>query len=135
MKPTVIAVRLLLGAWLTFNGVSYWLPNMPMGHKPVAIALMHSLIDTHIMLLVKLVELVVGLALLAGTYVPLALVVGFPIVLMVAYVCLVVEWPLQRPMIGGAATLAAHVFLLFAYLDRYRPMLAFRATTSKPAAL
>jgi putative oxidoreductase len=126
MKHTVIAVRWLLGAWLIFNGISYWLPNMPMGHKPEAIALMHVLIDTHVMLLVKLTELGVGLALLAGVYVPLALVVGFPVVLMVAYVCLIVEWPLQRPMIGGAATLAAHVFLLFAYFDRYRPMLALR---------
>jgi uncharacterized membrane protein YphA (DoxX/SURF4 family) len=129
MKYAVLVARIILGLWFVYNGASYWVPalHMPMGHKPVAIELMTALVNSQMMTPVKLTELIVGLMLLTDLYVPLALVVSFPVTLMVAYVCLVVEWPGARPMIGGGATLLVHVFLLFAYLDAYKPMLVMKA--------
>jgi hypothetical protein len=124
MKWLVLIVRLLFGAWFVMGGLRYWQPNMPMGRDPVARDLMQALVDSDIMLIVKLIELIVGVMLLANLYVPLALVIGFPVTLMVAWVCLVIEWPSQRPMIGGGGNLVAHVFLLAAYLKHYRSMLA-----------
>ncbi len=133
MKYTVLVVRLVFGAWFVMSGLRYYQPDMPMGRTPVAQELMKALVNSDIMLLVKSVELVVGTMLVLDVFVPLALLIGFPVTLMVAYVCLIIEWPATRPMIGGGATLVAHVFLLFAYLKYYRPMLSFKSPLSKSA--
>ena len=101
MKLAVMLVRVLLGAWLFYNGISYWLPHMPSGFDAVAVRLMAALVESRVMLLVKLVEIVVGVMLVLDLYVPLALLAGLPVVAIVAWVCLVLEWPRQRPMIGG----------------------------------
>ena len=126
MKYIILAVRLAFGVWFVMSGMRYYQPDMPMGRTPVAMELMKALVDSDVMLIVKSVELLVGAMLVLDIYVPLALVLGFPVTLMVAYVCLIVEWPATRPLIGGGATLVAHVFLLFAYLRCYRPMLVFK---------
>ena len=127
MKSVVLTVRVLLGAWLLYNGISYWLPHMPSGFSPVAVGLLAALGKSGVMLLVKIVELAVGAMLVLDLYTPLALVIGFPVVLIVAYVCLILEWPTQRPMIGGFGTLGGQLFLMLAYLDSYRPMLKVKA--------
>jgi hypothetical protein len=129
MKWVVMAIRLLFGAWFVMSGLRYVQPGMPMGRDPIAQQLLGALLDSDILAIVKLIEFAVGAMLIANVYVPLALVVGFPVTLMVAYVCLILEFPAQRPLIGGGATLAAHAFLLIAYIGHYRPILAFKGRT------
>jgi len=126
MKLAVMLVRVLLGAWLFYNGISYWLPHMPSGFDAVAVRLMAALVESRVMLLVKLVEIVVGVMLVLDLNVPLALLAALPVVAIVAWVCLVLEWPRQRPMIGGFATLGAQLLLMLAYLASYRPLLRLR---------
>ena len=133
MKYAVVALRIVFGVWFVMSGYRYWQPDMPMGRTPVAMELMTALVNSDLMLIVKVVELVVGLMLLANVWVPLALVIGFPVTLVVAYVCLIVEWPATRPLIGGGLTLLFHVLLLFAYLDYYRPMLQLKSRPLKLA--
>ncbi|MEO6340023.1 MAG: hypothetical protein ABIO39_08310 [Caulobacteraceae bacterium] len=129
MKYVVMAVRLAFGVWYIMSGARYVQPGLPMGTDTVAKALLASLVNSNLMLGVKAVEFVVGVLLVLNLFVPAALVIGFPVTVVVAYVCLVLEWPLTRPMIGGGLSLAAHVFLLLAYFKYYRPMLTLK---SKP---
>ena len=131
MKYLVMAVRLAFGAWYIMSGARYVQPGLPMGTDTLAKALLAALVNSHLMLAVKAIEFVVGVLLVLNLFVPAALVIGFPVTVVVAYVCLVLEWPLQRPMIGGGLSLAAHVFLLLAYFSYYRPMLTLK---SKPFA-
>jgi uncharacterized membrane protein YphA (DoxX/SURF4 family) len=133
MKYAIAAIRVVFGVWFVMSGYRYWQPNMPMGRTPVAMELMTALVHSDLMLIVKAIELIVGAMLLANVWVPLALVIGFPVTLVVAYVCLVIEWPATRPLIGGGATLVLHVVLLFAYLDYYRTMLKLQAPLMRPA--
>lgn len=129
MKYLVMAVRLVFGAWYIMSGARYVQPGLPMGTDTLAKALLAALVNSNLMLAVKAIEFVVGVLLVLNLFTPAALVVGFPVTVVVAYVCLVLEWPLQRPMIGGGLSLAAHVFLLLAYFSYYRPMLTLK---SKP---
>lgn len=131
MKYVVIGVRILFGVWFIMSGLRYWQPDMPMGRTMVAIDLMNALVDSQLMLIVKLIELGVGLLLVANVFVPLALIIGFPVTVVVAYVCLVIEWPHTRPLIGGSGTLLAHVFLLIAYFQYYRSFLTLKSTPLK----
>ncbi|PQA87607.1 DoxX family membrane protein [Hyphococcus luteus] len=133
MQYAVLACRLIFGAWFVFNGLLYWFADhMPMGHHPVPIQLMEALLVSDLLLIVKIIEVATGLMLLANVFTPLALVVAFPVTLVIAYNDLVLEWPLTRPLIGGGLTLLIHVFLLFAYLRFYAPMLVFRAQPGPP---
>jgi hypothetical protein len=127
VRYATLAVRLALGVWMVMSGYRFWQPNMPMGRETVAKALLASLVDSNLMLFVKLIELGLGACLILNLFVPLALVAGFPVTVVVAYVCLVLEFPATRPLVGGGLTLAAHVFLLVAYLPYYRAMLVARA--------
>src|SRR3954469_6672371 len=127
MKYLVMAVRLAFGIWYIMSGARYVQPGLPMGTDTVAKALLAALVHSNLMAAVKAVEFIVGVLLVLNLFVPAALVIGFPVTVVVAYVCLVLEWPLQRPMIGGGLSLAAHVFLLLAYIRYYRPMRTLKA--------
>lgn len=119
--------RLIFGAWFAFNGILYWTPWLPPAYNPAAVRFLEVLTETGVMRLAKIVELLVGLALLANFYVPLFLVIGFPVSVIIAYNDLVLEYPIAFSMTGGAVHFSVHVFLLFAYFDYYRPMLTRRA--------
>ena len=127
MAIGALVARLIFGAWFAFNGALYWTPWLPGAYNPVPVRLLEALTESGMMRLVKIVELVVGLALLANFYVPVALVVGFPVSVIIAYNDLVLEYPIAFSMTGGAVHLGVHTFLLFAYLDYYRPMFVRRA--------
>ena len=123
--------RLTFGAWFAFNGILYWTPYLPGAYNPVPVRFLEALMESGVMRLVKIVELTVGLALLANFFVPLALVIGFPVTVIIAYNDLVLEYPIAFSMTGGALTFAVHAFLLFAYFDYYRPLLTRKARVGR----
>jgi hypothetical protein len=127
MKYGALVARLVFGAWFAFNGILYWTPWLPPAYNPVPVRLLEALTESGILRLVKIVELVVGLALLGNLYVPLFLVIGFPVSVIIAYNDLVLEYPIAFSMTGGAVHFAVHVFLLFAYLDYYKPLFTRKA--------
>jgi len=132
MKYAIIVSRVIFGVWFIMSGLRGISPDMPMGHNPIPREFLAALVSSDVIWAVKAVEFLVGVAMIVNLYVPLALIIGFPVTLMVAYVCLYLEFPIMRPLIGGGLTLAFHVFLLFAYFDYYKPFLAMRSKPSGP---
>jgi len=82
---------------------------------------MDGLLATHyFMTLLKVTELVCGLALLSGFFVPLAIVILSPIIVNIAFVHTVMD-PTGLPV--AAFLVLGNAFLGFYYRDRFAPML------------
>lgn len=128
MKYAIWFVRLVFVAWMLPAGVNHFIPlfPQPLGNQPLSRELFTALDASHLFDIVKAVELLAGLSLLTGFYVPLALLLCMPVSFCVWY------WdvPLQGwgsiSAIYGWAVLLCNLLLCLAYLDSYRGMLAPR---------
>lgn len=121
----VTGIRLLLGLMLVVFGLNGFLNFIPQPAPPEAgVAYFAALMSAGVMPLVKALEVIVGVLLLANFFVPLALVLLAPIA-----VNAVLYHAALDP--GGiAASLVMVVMLitlLFAYLPYYRGMLTPKA--------
>ena len=122
--------QFLFGGWFLFHGLNYFLNFFPQpggGH-----GLIGALITAGLFALIKILEVVVGVALLANRYVPLAIVVAVPITVVIAYLNLVLKHDTKGFMVG-ITILAVHGAMAWGYLDHYRAMLVFKA--GDPSAL
>jgi uncharacterized membrane protein YphA (DoxX/SURF4 family) len=136
MRYAIWFLRLVFAAWMIPAGLNHFIPlfPQPMGNQPESTELITALIDSNLFTLVKAVELVAGLCLLTGFYVPLALVVAMPISFCVFY------WdaPLQGwgtvSAIYGYAVLGINLVLCLAYWPSYRSMFVVRAAPHLPGA-
>jgi uncharacterized membrane protein YphA (DoxX/SURF4 family) len=111
-------------------GLNHFVPlfPQPMGSQPLSHELIVALLDSHLFDLVKAVELVVGVGVLFGFYLPLALVVCMPVSFCVWYWDTPLEGWGSGASIFGTAVLVCNVLLCLAYLGNYRSMFALRAT-------
>jgi hypothetical protein len=139
-KHLVTAARLLLGAEFFINGLNWWVklitpyPSMSDGALLPKGDLLGAMIDTGILFhLVKAVELAAGIALLGNWFVPLALVVVFPVTVNVFIVDVFLHHRL-RGFIMGAGAMLINSFLMLSYLSRYRTMLVRRAVVDDLSA-
>ena len=134
MKYAVWFVRLLFAAWMIPAGLNHFIPlfPQPLGNEPLSSELFLALFDSHLFDLVKAVELIAGLSVLTGVYMPLGLVLCMPVSFCVWYW----DTPLQgwgsRSSIYGWAVILSNVFLCLAYLPSYRSLFALRATPKWP---
>ncbi|MCC6953531.1 MAG: DoxX family membrane protein [Deltaproteobacteria bacterium] len=122
MKFTVIAVRVLLGALYVFASAAFLFdlitPPPPTGNVKT---FMEGVLATgYLMNFVKVTELVCGIALVAGYFVPLAAVILAPISLNIFLFHLYVD---PQGLAVGIFVVLANLFLGYAYRDRFRPML------------
>ena len=134
MKYAVWFVRLIFGAWMIPAGINhfYLLFPQPMGTQPLSHELIVALLDSHLFDVVKAVELLAGLAVMTGVYLPLALVVCMPVSFCVFYWDTPLEGWTSRASVFGEAVLICNVLLCLAYIKSYRSMFTLRA---KPRAL
>ena len=141
----VVMVRLLLGADYLINGINWWFklikpyPSISdfVAHPPPP-DIVGALIQTGFMFhIVKGTELVSGAALLTNRFVPLMLVVAFPVTLPIFLTDVFLGGSLRACIMGGGAFLM-NVFLILAYLRLYEPLLGPRQVpdelASTPAA-
>lgn len=134
MKYAVWFVRLLFAAWMIPAGLNHFIPlfPQPLGNEPLSKELFLALFDSHLFDLVKAVELIAGLSVLIGFYLPLGLVLCMPVSFCVWYW----DTPLQgwgsRSSIYGWAVLLSNVFLCLAYVRSYSAMFALQATPKWP---
>ncbi len=132
------AARLLFGFDFLLNGINWWwklLPYPSVWDPPLRQTppFVQAMIDTGFMFDgIKVVEVVVGLLLLANRWVPLALVVAFPVTVAIWSVDFFLISMNVRAQVMGWSALALNTFLLFAYLNCYAPMLVSQATPSIP---
>jgi hypothetical protein len=137
----VVIVRVLMGADFLVNGLNWWVklidayPSISdYAHRAPPADLVGAMIQTGVMFhLVKATELLAGVALLTNRFVPLMLVVVFPVTVPVFIVDVVLIHHL-RGFIMGAGAFLMNVFLMLSYLGCYRPMLRSRASADWPPA-
>ena len=144
-------VRLLLGTQYVLSGLNWWVKILPFPSvsDPPAPTYKHEIVGAMIHSgwmfgATKVVELATGIALLLNIFVPLMLVVSFPVALTTFILDALIFSTLSGWIMGQVSTavaldklwdayflggmlIAMQAYLMFAYFDRYRPMLAFRA--------
>lgn len=122
MKIAVIIVRVLMGLLFIFGSIAFFLK---LGGEPQLEGNMKTYFDGlvasgYFLPLLKITELVCGIALVAGRFVPLALVILAPIIINIFFV----HAFLDRSGLPIAIFLvAANSFLAYAYWDKFKPLL------------
>ena len=122
MKKAQLISRILLGLILVIFGLNKFLQFMPMPPMPEAAGeFMGALVKSgYILVIVAIVEIATGVLLLLNKYVPLALVIVFPVLLNAFLFHLF----LDIAGIGGAAlSITLNVFLFFANKESYNTLL------------
>ncbi len=130
MKYAVWFVRLIFAAWMIPAGLNHFVTlfPQPLGTQPLSQELFLALFDSHLFDLVKAVELVAGIGVLFGLWVPLSLAICMPVSFCVWYWDTPLEGWHSGASIFGTAVLVCNVLLLLAYFSSYRPMFAWPAT-------
>jgi putative oxidoreductase len=123
MKIAIIVVRWLMGLMFLFASIVVLFKLMPQPEmKGNAKLFMNGLAATgYFMTLLKLTELVCGLAFVCGRFVPLATVVIFPITLNILFYHAFVEpagLPVAIPLMLG------NLFLAYACRKNYQTLVA-----------
>jgi uncharacterized membrane protein YphA (DoxX/SURF4 family) len=125
----ILAARILLGLIFFVFGLNFFLhflPQPPMAGPAGAFA--GAMFATgYLFILVKVVEVVSGLLLLAGRFVPLALALLAPIVVNIVFFHLFLA---PAGILVPLVVLALELFLAWSYRNVYRPMLAARTVPS-----
>jgi uncharacterized membrane protein YphA (DoxX/SURF4 family) len=129
MKYAVWFLRLIFAAWMIPAGVNhfYQIFPQPMGNQAASHELIVALIDSHLFDLVKAVELLAGIAVLTGRYVPLALLICMPVSFNVFWWDAALEGWGSRAALFGYSVLACNLLLCLAYVKSYRAMFAWRS--------
>jgi uncharacterized membrane protein YphA (DoxX/SURF4 family) len=124
-KHVPTAARLFLGLVFTVFGLNFFLHFLPMpAAPPRAAAFAGALFASgYLFPLLKATEVIAGLLLLAGFFVPLALAVLAPIVINIVGFHLFLE-PSGLPL--PLVVLAAELFLAWTYRAAFAPMLHLR---------
>lgn len=131
----VSLVRLLLGVDLVINGLNWWVklvtpyPSIAdFANKPPPPDFVGAMIASGFLFhIVKAIELVAGVALLANRFVPLALIASLPISINIFLVDVFLAQKL-RAVVMGTGELLMNLALIMAYLEYYRALLQGRAT-------
>ena len=121
MRVAVLVVRVLLGAMLLvfgLNGFLHFLPPPPA--PPAGDAFLGALAAGGVMTVVKAFEAIVGVLLLAGRFVPLALVMLVPIAVNIVLYHATFD---PAGVVPGVVVAAMLTFLLWAYRAHLMPLL------------
>ncbi len=123
MKHAKTAARIILGLAYTVFGLNFFFQFLPLPPSTEAMgAIIGAIYNTGYMFqFIKITEIVGGLMLLSGLFVPLALVVLAPITLNIVLMHGFLD---PSGMALGLLIFVVHVFLGIQYLNYYRPMLA-----------
>jgi len=130
-KFTLVA-RILLGLVFTASAIAGLTGQLPPPEGPEAQAFMGTLFDSGLLVFVKFIELVAGLALISGFFAPLALVVLTPIIVNILYFHLSLD-PVGIPvgiMLAVLAMVVAH-----GYRNVFLPLLQPRMKRNEDASV
>lgn len=126
MKKAVIIVRTLMGLLFLFASITYLFhlitPPEPTGAMKIFSDGVKA--SVYLMPLVKIVELICGMAFLTGRFVPLASVVIMPSIVNIFFVHLFLG-PEGLPL--AVFLIAANLFVAYNYREIYKPLFKMRA--------
>lgn len=121
MSKLILVLRILLGAILIVFGINKFfdfLPPLEFANEDAG-TFFNTLANSYVIKTVGLVEVLVGLLLVFGKFIPFALVVLAPISVNI----ILFHVTLDLPNIGPAAfVFLVNTFLIYKYWDRYRPL-------------
>ena len=125
MKHAVLSARLLFGFTLVVFGVNPWLQFLPLPElNEPATDFFNFLAASYLLTFVKATEVVGGLLLLAGRFVPLALTILAPVVLNILFFHLFLD---TTGLVLALLLVGLEVFLAWAYRDAFSGVLAMAA--------
>jgi hypothetical protein len=149
----MVAARLVLGIFYLMSGLNWFfgfIPILPYIDMPPDLPIKHPVVVEMIRTgwmyqSAKVVEVAFGLALLANRFVPLMLVVAFPVAFLTFMLDALIlddiwRWivgtetgvqlvaAIYDMVVGGLCVLLIHLWLLWCYVGYYRPMLVAKAT-------
>jgi riboflavin transporter len=120
----VLAVRYFFGGHALASGLNHYLTFVPdiMPRGPaIAVTFMGVLLQTHLYDMVKVMEILCGLSLLTGLFMPLALAMEMPVSIIVCFLSLFIA-PTARSIYTGPREVVMNGFLLTMYWGYFRPV-------------
>jgi len=122
MKIAVIIVRVLTGLLFIFGSVAFFLK---LGGEPKLEGNMKTYFDglvasVYFLPFLKITELICGIALVVGRFVPLALVILAPIIINILFVHIFLE---RTGLLIAIFLVLANSFLAYANWDKFKPLL------------
>ncbi|MBP9838740.1 MAG: DoxX family protein [Proteobacteria bacterium] len=122
MKIAGIVVRTLMGLLLLFGSITYLFKLMPQPELTGNVKLfMDGVMATgYLMTLIKVTELVCGLAFLTGRFVPLAMIIISPVIINIFLFHLYVD---TSGLPVGIFLVVANSFLAFVNWDKFKSVL------------
>ena len=132
----VYGVQFFFGGWFLFHGANFFLHffHQPPGSSVPSHLLIAALIQSGLFNWVKIIEILVGIALLANRFVPLAIVAAFPITFVIAYDNVALNQDTFSHIVA-VVIVAFNLIMALGYLETYLPMLAFNAGTPSARGL
>jgi uncharacterized membrane protein YphA (DoxX/SURF4 family) len=120
----VYAMQFFFGGWFLVHGLNHWLEFFPRpsGSSPISHELIAALNHSGLLSVVKIIEIITGVLLLANRFVPLAVVAAFPVALSIAHLNLVANHDLTS-MIVGVVIMPLLCLIALGHLDKFVPML------------
>ena len=133
MKYLTWLARMTFGCWMVANGLMHFLHlwPQPMGSTPLSAEFTSALIDSRLFIFVKAIEVIGGVAVLAGLYVPLWAVICMPISFVIFYYGEFLEGSSTHH--GAIFVLGPNLIICLGYWNSYKAMLAPRAKPSATA--
>jgi uncharacterized membrane protein YphA (DoxX/SURF4 family) len=133
MRFVLAALRIFLGLFLLANGLNFWFHWLPITppDSETATRLMDGLVFSGLFGVVKYVEVLAGVLLLANRFVPLALMLMLPLSVVIAYVDFILIGSREAATFAGLLLAPQAVLMLF-NLRSYLPMLAMHGAPGLP---
>lgn len=142
-KFVLLFCRLYLGGWMCVSGTSYWLQAtghapifpQPLGTLHASNELLVTMVHTRFFHIVKCCEIIGGLCLITGCFVPLGLLLLLPVSFVVWYNAIVLNHRFDKMFTPymGVGCLYMNVILMVWYIRYYLPMMTFRPTIGRLA--
>lgn len=137
-KAGVTLMRLFLGAWMLNSGYSYWAQKFglppafpqPLGTLPLSSQMLVTMIEVGLFDFVKTIEIVGGLCLIFGGFVPAATLVLLPVSAIVFFNAVFLNQRTDRLFdvtYMGVSCLYMNLIVALAYIRHYLPMLSLRS--------
>lgn len=131
MKIGYTIVRVIFGLWFTYAGIEYFIPGLqPFGTTAIAQQFTHALVDSGLMLVVKIMELVGGVLILLNRAVLPAALAMLPLSVVIAFWNIVLD---PAPPVGyafGIVTPLFNLILIWPYRERLVPLLVWNPQTA-----
>lgn len=124
MKPLYHISRIIYGGWYLFSGIEYFLPYdlQPLGNTPLGQQFTIALIDSGLFAWIKVLEVLIGVLVLADRAMPLVMAASVPLTVVIAYWNFVLEWGVVE-VVFGLLTIFFNAVLLWPYRAYFLPML------------